>query len=241
MEQTDQRIRRHFDRGCVRYRLLQDGDHILVALSGGRDSLLLTRLLAQRARIHRPQLHVAAAHVVMDGIPYETDAAYLQQYCQSMGVELHILHAHYDPGQAADTPCVICARHRRRTLMLWAQTHGYNKVALGHHQDDILVTWLMNITHEGNTGTMMPSLQMEHYDVTLIRPLCLVQQAWIAQWAQEHDVVRQRRLCPYERTTRRTAVTALLRQIEAMNPEARYSMWHAMMAAQPGLPAPGAE
>ena len=77
MMKAEQKVLKRFNKGCVDYHLLEDGDRILIALSGGKDSLELVRLLAQRARIYKPHIEVEAAHIIMDNIPYETDRSYL--------------------------------------------------------------------------------------------------------------------------------------------------------------------
>lgn len=233
-KQTDtdrlaQRIQRQFNKGCVDYRLLADGDRILVALSGGKDSLMLVRLLAARARIHRPSITVEAAHVVMDNIPYETDTTWLKAFCASHGIRLHVLHAQFD--ETTDprrTRCFLCARTRRRTLLSFAVDNEFNKLALGHHMDDILTTFLMNITFEGSTSTMPPLLPLDHYPVSIIRPMCLVHEELVSQLATRLDFARQKRVCPYEEVTQRAVMRQELRRLEAINPEARYSMWQAI-------------
>lgn len=226
---TEERIRRKFNQACVDYSLLEDGDRILIALSGGKDSLELCRLLAARVRIYRPQIQVEAAHVIMDNIPYETERTYLQYFCDELGLRLHLLHGSFDAASdPRKTRCFMCARTRRRMLFHYAVEQGFNKVALGHHQDDILITWLMNITYEGNTSTMLPKLPLQHYPLQLIRPLCLVEESWIRQVAEGLAFQHQKVPCPYEETTTRSHMTDIFRQLEQLNPEARYSMWQAM-------------
>lgn len=226
-----ERIRKKFNKGCVDYGLLQDGDRILIALSGGKDSLMLTRLLAERSRIFRPSIRVEAAHVVMDNIPYETDRSYLKNFCDELGIPLHILHSHFDEStDPRKTKCFLCAWNRRKTLFSFAQEEGFNKVALGHHQDDILTTWLMNVVYEGSASTMWPKLKMEHYPIEIIRPLCLVQEEWIKEVAGEMGFVGQKVLCPYEEQTKRYDISLILKQIASLNPEARYSMWKAIQS-----------
>ena len=80
---VERKVLKQFNKGCVDYHLLDDGDRILIALSGGKDSLELVRLLAQRSRIFKPHIEVEAAHIIMDNIPYETDRSYLQAYRQN--------------------------------------------------------------------------------------------------------------------------------------------------------------
>lgn len=224
-----ERIQRKFNKGCVDYGLLEDGDRILIALSGGKDSLMLCRLLAERSRIFRPQIRVEAAHVIMDNIPYESDRTYLETFCKDLGIPFHLLHSRFDEStDPRRTKCFLCAWNRRKTLFGFAREQGFNKVALGHHQDDILTTWLMNITFEGNASTMLPRLKLEHYPIEIIRPLCLVQEDWIREAANELGFVGQKAKCPYEEVTRRHDISKIFKQLEQLNPEARYSMWKAM-------------
>lgn len=228
-------IRKKFNKGCVDYGLLEDGDRILIALSGGKDSLMLTRLLAERSRIFRPSIRVEAAHVVMDNIPYETDRTWLESFCTELGIRLHILHTRFDEStDRRKTRCFLCAWNRRKVLFQFAEREGFNKVALGHHQDDILTTWLMNITFEGNASSMMPRLKLEHYPLEIIRPLCLVQEEWIRQAADRLGFVGQKVKCPWEEVTRRHDISLIFKQITDLNPEARHSMWNALMASSKG-------
>lgn len=226
------RVRERFNRACVKYGLLADGDRILLALSGGKDSLELVRLLAQRARIFKPHIEVEAAHIIMDNIPYETDRTYLQQFCAENEMRLHLLHSRFDEStDPRKTKCFLCAWNRRKTLFEFAQAGGFNKVALGHHMDDFLTTLLMNMTYEGSLQTMAPSLELKHYPLTLIRPLCMVHEADIRQVAEQEGFHRQKTPCPYEEETRRTTMNQFLHQLESLNPEARYSLWHAIEAS----------
>ena len=225
---TLERIRRKFHEGCGDYRLIADGDRVLVALSGGKDSLLLARLLAERSRLHKPKFEVEAAHVIMDNIPYETDRSYLEDYCAALGLRLHLLHASFDEStDRRKTKCFLCAWNRRKTLFNFAAENGFNKVALGHHQDDIITTWLMNVTYEGASDTMRPSVAMRHYPLHIIRPLCLVHEEWIREVAATEGFERQKTPCPYETTTRRTDMELIFRELQDLNPEARYSLWRA--------------
>lgn len=220
-----------FHRACADYNLLADGDRVLVALSGGKDSLMLTRLMAQQAKIHVPRIEVEAVHVIMDNIPYESDSNYLKEFCNTEGIKLTLLHTSFDEERAAKSKkpkCFLCSWHRRKAIFNYAAEHNYNKVALGHHMDDFLVTMLMNLTFEGSFSSMLPSMPMRHYPITIIRPLCLIPEKKIIEVAEADNFRKQKKLCPYERETMRTTMDSLLKQIEQLNPEARYSMWHAL-------------
>ena len=226
MADCERRIKKKFDSGCTSYHLLKDGDRILIALSGGKDSLMLARLMAQRARIYKPRITVEAAHVIMDNIPYETDRTYLQNFCDELGIRLHILHSRFDEStDPRKTRCFLCAWNRRKALFEFSVANGFNKIALGHHNDDIIVTYLMNITFEGSAHTMQPSLKLEHYPLEIIRPLCLVHEDDIAKVAEELGFQKQKTLCPYEEVTNRKTMADVFRHLQTINPEARYSLW----------------
>ena len=224
------KIRRLFNKGCTEYGLLADGDKILLALSGGKDSLVMAQMMAERARIFKPSIKVEAAHVVMENIPYKTDTDYMQEFCDKYGIKLHILSTSFDETtDERKTRCFLCARYRRKILFEFACKNGFNKVALGHHQDDFLATMLMNMLYEGSFHSMLPSMPMEHYPITMIRPLCLVPESIISTYAEAEQLVRQVAPCPYEDRTRRSEMERLSQTLCNLHPEARQSMWHALM------------
>lgn len=223
------KIRRLFNKGCTKYGLLADGDRILLALSGGKDSLVMAQLMAERARIFKPSIQVEAVHVVMHNVPYQTDISHMQDFCYGLGIPLHILSTSFDETtDERKTRCFLCARYRRKAMFDFAVEHGFNKVALGHHQDDFLATMLMNMLYEGSFHSMRPSMPMEHYPLTMIRPLCLVPEGLIGSYAEEEQLIRQVSPCPYEDRTRRLEMESLSQTLCSLHPEARQSMWHAL-------------
>ena len=235
-EKTIRRIERRFSKGVVQYGLIEEGDKILIGLSGGKDSLALVELLGRRARIYKPRFSVVAVHVVMKNIPYQSDTEYLKAHCETYGVPFVQYETAFDP--ATDTrksPCFLCSWNRRKALFTVAKEHGCNKIALGHHMDDILETLLMNITYQGAFGTMPPRLVMKKFDMTIIRPMCLVHEADLIELAALRHYQKQVKNCPYESQSSRSDMKGVLRQLEAMNPEARYSLWGSMTNVQEEL------
>lgn len=222
------RIRQCFNKGVVRYNLLEDGDNILVALSGGKDSLAMLDLLAERSRIFKPRFTVVALHVVMRNVDYISDVEYLRDRCDRLGVPFYCEETSFEEDATSRKPhCFLCSWYRRKVLFRKAQELHCNKIALGHHIDDILCTLLMNMTFAGQHSTMLPRLAMNKFAVTLIRPLCLVNESDIADYARTQNYPQQIRKCPYEDKTRRKAMMDVLRTLEMINPEARYSLWNA--------------
>lgn len=223
------RVRKRFEKALKQYSLIADGDKILVGLSGGKDSLLLLDLLADRSRVFKPRFTVGAIHVRMENISYESDTTYLEQFCQSRGVALHVATTSFDPeSDRRKQPCFLCSWYRRKQLFAYAQDSGYNKIALGHHQDDVVHTALMNLLYEGRFASMPPKLEMRKMPLTIIRPLILVEENDIVAIAEAEDYKKQNKQCPYEKATRRSDIAALFRRMEELNPEARYSIVHAL-------------
>ncbi len=228
------RLTKRMNKACADYGLIQDGDHILVGLSGGKDSLLLTELLGKRAQIYVPRFRVTAVHVRVEGRAYQSDLAYLEDFCRAVQVPFVVRDTairaipHDTPTHQEKDPCFLCAWYRRKALFDTAQQLGCNKIALGHHKDDIIETLLLNLVYQGSFGTIAPRLQMDKMPLQLIRPLCLMEERDIAQYAQLSHYQRQKQLCPFEKATRRADIKHFVNQLSALNPHVLDSMWGAM-------------
>lgn len=235
-EKLMRRIQKCFNKGVVQYGLIEDGDKILVGLSGGKDSLALLELLALRSRIYKPKFSVVAAHVVMKNISYESDMDYLRFYAESLGVPFICYETSFDPStDTRKSPCFLCSWNRRKALFTVAKEQGCNKIALGHHMDDILETLLMNMTFQGAFSTMPPKLVMRKFDMTIIRPMCLVHEADLLQMAAYRGYKKQIKNCPYEKDSNRSSIKEVFHTLEKLNPEARYSLWGSMSNIQSDL------
>ena len=229
-------LTRKFHKACADYNLIEDGDHILIGLSGGKDSLLLTELLGRRAKIYKPRFQVTALHVRVKERDYQTDLSYLEHFCREAGVPLVVRDT--EIGEARDTgipghrdinnPCFLCAWYRRKTLFNTAQELGCNKIAFGHHRDDVIETLLMNLIYQGAFATMPPMLQMDKMPIRIIRPLCLIDEADIVAYAAQQNYQKQTKLCPFEHVSARDKVKKLLADIKALNPEAMDCMYGAL-------------
>ena len=126
--------------------------------------------------------------------------------------------------------CFLCSWQRRKQLFNLAQKLGCTKIALGHHQDDIIHTALMNLTFQGHFSTMPVKLRMRKMPLTIIRPLCLCHEDDIRTYAEQQHYEKQLALCPHERVTNRTTAQQLFTHMQQLNPEARYNIWSALEA-----------
>jgi len=236
---NEEKITYKFHKACAEYGLLEDGDHVLVGLSGGKDSLALVELLGRRAQIYKPRFRVTALHVRVKERDYHTDLSYLEQVCEAVKVPLEVRDVSINDKMSAslnDTPtasndanpCFLCSWYRRKALFNTAQELGCNKIALGHHRDDIIETLLMNLIYQGTFATMPPKLQMDKMPLQIIRPLCLIDEAELIAYAAERGYQKQTKLCPFEHVSSREKAAELLAQIKSMNPEALDSIYGAM-------------
>ena len=220
---------KQFKKALTDYSMLADGDRILIGLSGGKDSLCLLEMLARRQRIFKPKIEVEAVHVRMKNIHYESDTSYLERFASEHGVKLHIINTEFDDTKKSDKPaCFLCSWHRRKALFHYAQEADFNKIALGHHMDDIIHTAMLNQFYQGSFSTMPTVMQMDKMPLTIIRPLCLIKESNIQEYAELCRYEKQIKTCPYEKQSNRTDMRRVFEEIEHINPEARYSIWHAL-------------
>ena len=241
---TADRLWHNFNKALGQYQLIDEDDRILVGLSGGKDSLCLLEFLARRQHILKPRFTVVAVHVRMENISYETDTSYIQQFCDALSIHLHIVTTRFDSSSEDNSdsdsstphtfkpkpPCFLCSWQRRKQLFNLAQSLGCKKIALGHHQDDIIHTALMNLTFQGHFTTMPVKLRMRKMPLTIIRPLCLCNEDDIRQYACQQNYQKLIKCCPYEQDTNRTTIREVFHTMQQLNPEARYSVWNALEA-----------
>ena len=176
-----------FVEGVKQYRLLSEGDRVAVCLSGGKDSMLLAKCMQQLQR--HSDFPFELRFLALDPGYMEENRALLLQNAGQLGIPVELREAnifrYVEKQQGA--PCYLCARMRRGYLYKYAQELGCNKIALGHHFDDVIETVLMSMLYGAEVKTMLPKLHSQHYDgMELIRPLYLV---------KEHDILRWRNYC----------------------------------------------
>lgn len=242
LQKIYRKIQKQFNRATKEYSMFADGDKILVALSGGKDSLTLLQLMSERSRIFKPSISIVAAHVTMVNIPYKTNIQSLQEFCEGLGIELHIAESSFDSStDKRKSPCFLCSWNRRKALFTLAQELGCNKIALGHNMDDFIETMLMNITFQGAFSAMAPVMEMDKFPISIIRPLCLVNESDIEAYALESQFPPQIKNCPFENDSNRKAMKDLLAHLESLNPDARYNLWGSMSNIQPALLPPKIE
>ena len=178
-----------FARACKTYRLIGEGDRIAVCISGGKDSMLMAKLFQEIQR-HR-QCRFELVFLVMDPGYRQENRELIEHNAAILGIPVTIFESRiFD---AVDTieknPCYICARMRRGYLYNQAKQLGCNKIALGHHYDDVIETILMGMLHGAQIQTMMPKLHSIHFEgMELIRPMYLIRESDICAWRDYHGL-----------------------------------------------------
>ena len=178
-----------FAKACKTYKLIEEGDCIAVCISGGKDSMLMAKLF-QEIQKHR-QCNFELTFLVMDPGYNSDNRALIESNARALGIPVTIFDSNiFDSVDNIEkSPCYICARMRRGYLYSRAKELGCNKIALGHHYDDVIETILMGMIHGAQIQTMMPKLHSTNFEgMELIRPLYLVREADICAWRDYNNL-----------------------------------------------------
>ena len=189
MEKFHKQLFSPFAKACKEYRLMEDGDRIAVCISGGKDSMLMAKLFQELQR-HR-KISFELLFLVMDPGYNDDNRRLLEHNAKTLGVPITVFESTiFDVVDTVEkNPCYLCARMRRGYLYSKAKELGCNKIALGHHYDDVIETILMGMLHGGQIQTMMPKLHSTNFDdMELIRPMYFVREADICKWRDWNEL-----------------------------------------------------
>ncbi|MDO4650074.1 MAG: ATP-binding protein [Eubacteriales bacterium] len=222
-------IWRRFTKAINEYELIQDGDKIAVCISGGKDSMLMAKLFQELARHGKHNFEVV--YLVMNPGYNELNYQTILDNAKVLGVPITVFQTEIFDIVAAEeeSPCYLCARMRRGYLYSKAKELGCNKIALGHHYDDVIETTLMGMLYGGQIQTMMPKLHSENFEgMELIRPMYLIREADIIRWANYNDLHFIQCACRFtehcascggtEKGSKRAEVKELIRMLAAKDP-----------------------
>jgi len=218
-----------------RYEMISDGDRILVGLSGGKDSLTLMWILIER--LQRILIEYELFPVYIDPGFEGGFGQSLAAYCNQAGYNLRIEHTDYGlqahGAENRENPCFLCSWHRRKRLFEIADELGCNKVALGHHKDDIIETLFMNICYAGEISTMKPAQTFFKGLFTVIRPLALVDEDTTKRFAREQKFPKFVNPCPSSNNSKRREIKKMLDRLYRDNKKVRGNIFRAMSHVNP--------
>ncbi len=217
-------------RRCVDdYNMIQEGDRIAVGVSGGKDSLVLLVLLAELRKYFNRRFHLEAVTIDMGlGMDYSGVAA----LCQQWDVPYTIVKTEIAPiifdHRKEKNPCSMCAKMRRGALNQAILERGCNKLALGHHYDDAVETFMMNLLFEGRIGCFQPVTDLDRTGVIQIRPMLYIHERTVDNFSSRIGLPVVENRCPVDKTTKRTEVKELIFDLSKTYPDLKERIFGAM-------------
>ncbi len=210
------------------YEMLCHGDKVMVAVSGGKDSLSLLKILQYRQSFIPIEIEILAVYV-HNGIS-GPNVDQLASLFQSWKVDYRIHQIDLAPAEnAKDIDCFWCSWTRRKALFDLAQQLGFNKIAFGHHLDDIIETILMNLFYRAEISAMRPKQELFNGKLTIIRPLSYETESIIQQFADHEGFVHlDRSLCPHQTTSKRAVVKKFIAELEKDNPSIKMNIFNSL-------------
>ncbi len=217
------------------YDMIQPGDRVAVGVSAGKDSLTLLYALAELRRFYPVPFTLCAITVDM-GFDPPTDLSPIRALCEKLDVPYHVVPSDiakvvFDIRKEKN-PCSLCAKMRRGALHGYASEIGCNVVALGHHFDDAVETFMLNLFFEGRIGCFSPVSYLSRRKIRLIRPLLYLPEKDIRYFAQKKDLPVVKSVCPADGNTEREEMKRLLAQLEKQNRGLRHRIFGAMQRGE---------
>lgn len=227
---TTQLMLSYLRKGITKYKLIADGDKIAVGVSGGKDSVTLLKLLAEYKRFSPERFDLVAITVDLNFNDTPVDYTPIKELCDSFNVEYHIEKT--DIGKIVfdvrkeSNPCALCSKMRKGALNTLAKNLGCNKVALGHHADDLTDTLMLSLFYEGRLSTFAPKSYLDKIGLTLIRPMIMVKEIDVVGYAKTLPVVKS--CCPANKLTKREYVKDIIKNISKDIPNVRDMIFTAL-------------
>ena len=214
LTKTGSYISKRIGKAIADYNLIEDKDRILIAVSGGKDSLSLLRLLNERRKWAPVDYKLVAAHIESD---YKggcnAGKIELKKIFEREGVEYHFEKIKLLAAKRK-VSCFWCSWNRRKALFTLADKLGCKKVALGHHMDDIVETLLLNMFYHGEFAAMNPRQELFKGKIVIIRPLCYVEEKYLKRFAKECGFKAQVSTCPNAEISKRRVIKNFVKKIE---------------------------
>jgi tRNA(Ile)-lysidine synthase TilS/MesJ len=223
-----ERVRTKVSKAINDYALISDGDTIVVGVSGGKDSMALLDMLSNRQKSSKIHYNIIAVHIQLTDVPYHTNDAYLQSFCEARGIDFQLITDDAKIIIEGKQPCFYCAWNRRRLLFQFAAKNKYQKIALGHHRDDAVETLLMNMMQHGEMSSFPVKLSMFDGAFEIIRPLIYNSNKELERYI---NIIGYQPLpydCEYAQSNQREDIKQLIKQFYSITPNASKNIFKAM-------------
>lgn len=206
--------------GCLRradedWNLINDGDKIAIGISGGKDSLLMTRALSLYKQFSKKNFEIIGITIDLGLKPF--DLSNVKSYCENLGIEYHVIDTEIGDIifniRKEKNPCSLCAKMRKGVLYDTAVSLGCNKIALGHHKDDLIDTFFMSMIYEGRLTALKPIFHLSRCGLTAIRPLIYLPEAHVINSIDRLKLPVTKSPCPANGNTKRDEIRTLVKHM----------------------------
>lgn len=237
LSKAAKKIMHYMTKAIADYQMIQKGDRVMVCLSGGKDSFTLLMLLNEYRKVTRDSFEIFS--YTLDQTQPGWDDRFLREWLdqQSIPYEVESRNTYQvvkDKIPEGKTYCSLCSRLRRGNIYRYARENGFDKIALGHHRDDLIETLLMSIFYSGQIRSMPPVLLTDDKMNTVIRPLAYVQEADCEVFSQEQAFpIIPCHLCGSQKNLARVKVKQLIANLSKQNPKIPSNMLHALQSVKP--------
>lgn len=209
--------------------MIEQGDRIGIGVSGGKDSLALLVLLAQLRKFHQKSFEIEAICV---DLGFSMDFSPIEALCRELDVPFHLVDTQiaqviFDYRKEKN-PCSMCAKMRRGALNQALLDRGLNKLALGHHYDDAVETFVMSLIYEGRISCFQPVTDLDRTGIIQIRPMLYMHEQTIANFAQAQNLPIVQNRCPVDKRTKREEIKQLVYELSGRYPDLRERIFGAM-------------
>jgi len=228
LTKTGNYISSRIGRAIADHKIIEDGDRILVAVSGGKDSMTMLRLLSERKKWAPVKYELIAIHVETDhrcaGCVH---TKLLKKFFEDNGVKYCFEKIKIRDKQN-NSSCFWCSWNRRKAFFLAARRFKCNKIALGHHKDDIVETLLLNMFYQGEFSAMNPRQELFKGKLTIVRPLCYVEEEYMRKFAKESGFPPQICKCPNSQVSKRRVMKEFIKKVEKDCEHVRTNLFRSM-------------
>lgn len=228
-------IKRLMGKAIHDHKMIRDGDNVMVAVSGGKDSMVLLRLLSERIKRIPIEYRIIAVHVD-PGFGADSGAR-METFFSDNRFEYRVIKSDIGPRahgpENRENPCFLCSRLRRKLLFKTAADTGCNRIAFGHHKDDLIETFFLNVFYGASISTMLPVQEFFEGNLTVIRPLYLIDEALIKRYAQAMDWPDIKLGCPTAGSSKREEIKNMLTRFYRSNKKIKGNIFHALKNVNP--------
>lgn len=230
-----QRILSYMRKAIEEYNMIEENDKIAICLSGGKDSITLLHAFKALQRFYPKKFELIAISI-NPGFEF-FDTTLLQNLCDNLEIPLFIEKTHakeivFDIRKEKN-PCSLCANLRRGAINSIAVREGCNKIALGHNQDDVLETFLLNLFYTGSIGTFSPVSHMDRTGITLIRPLVYTPEKETKRFVKKNNLTVMPKVCPMDGTSKREDMRLMIFSLQKNIPMIRANLFGAIQRNLP--------